>query len=164
MSISRSFPSDSGEFQDPLANYDPKQYDDPLEEALAMQPVSSIQSTPYVGVSPDTPVHEAVKKLAGLQVACLLVEEEGKLLGVFSDRDLLDRVALEYEEKKDHPVSQYMTANPVFVYDSDSAAAVLTVMAVHGFRHVPVIDLDHKILGIASPYRITSFLQSYFQD
>ncbi|QDU56844.1 CBS domain-containing protein [Aeoliella mucimassa] len=162
MTSRRPFPADSGEFHDPLENYDPKEYDDPLEEALATQPASAIQSTPYVGVSPDTTIEQAVKKLSGLQVACLLVEEDEKLVGVFSDRDLLDKIALEYEAKKHLPVRDFMTSNPNFVYDTDSAAAVLTVMAVHGFRHVPVINLDHKIVGIASPYRITSFLRSYF--
>ncbi|MCO6043258.1 CBS domain-containing protein [Aeoliella sp. ICT_H6.2] len=156
--------SSSDEFQDPLENYDPKQYDDPLEEALATLPVSAIQSTPYAGIDPNTPISEAIQRLAGLQVACLLVEEQQKLLGVFSDRDALDKVALEYDEMKDRPVRDVMTSRPVFVYDSDSSAAVLTVMAVHGFRHVPVVSSsDGKIVGIVSPHRVTGFLQSYFE-
>lgn len=155
----------SDEFQDPLENYDPKQYDDPLEEALATQPVSAIQATPYSGIAPDAPIHEAIKQLAGLQIACLLVEEDQKLVGVFSDRDALDKVALEYDAMKDRPVRDVMTTNPVFVYDSDSSSAVLTVMAVHGFRHVPVINSsDGKIVGIVSPHRVTGFLQSYFDN
>lgn len=156
--------ANSDEFQDPLENYDPKQYNDPLEEALDTLPVSTIQSTPYAGITPDTPIHEALKRLAGLQVACLLVEKDQKLLGVFSDRDALDKVALEYDQMKDRPVRDVMTSNPIFVYDTDSSAAVLTVMAVHGFRHVPVISsADGKIVGIVSPHRVTGFLQSYFE-
>ena len=154
----------SGDFQDPLENYDPKQYDDPLEEALATEPVSAIQSTPYASVPPDTPVHEAVRQLAGLHVACLLVEEDQQLLGVFTDRNVLDKVALEYDQVKDRPVSEFMTPDPIFVYESDSAAAVLTVMAVHGFRHVPVLSSDKKIVGIASPHRISSFLGEHFEE
>lgn len=150
------------DFQDPLENYDPKQYDDPLEEALAEQPAVAIQSIPYTCVSTDTPIHEALQKLAKLHVACLLIEEAGELVGVFTDRDALDKVALEYDAVKDHPVSEVMATDPVFVYDTDSAAAVLQVMAVQGFRHVPVLDLQRKILGIASPQRITEFMQNYF--
>ncbi len=151
----------SDAFQDPLENYDPKQYADPLEEAFATRPVADIQSTPYASVSPETSVADAMEKLANLHVACLLVEQEGKLVGVFSDRDVLNRVALEYEEVKDHPVSEVMTSDPVFVYDTDSSATVLTVMAVSGFRHVPVVTLDGAIVGIASPHRVTAFLQRY---
>ena len=68
---------------------------------------------------------------------CLLVEEEGRLVGVFSDRDVLKKVALEYDQMKDTPVSELMTKEPVFVYESSRSAAALSVMAVSGFRHVP---------------------------
>jgi CBS domain-containing protein len=71
---------------------------------------------------------------------------------------LLDRVLLEYDEIRDQPVRSIMTADPVFVSDSDSPAAVLCVMAVSGFRHVPVLDADGAIAGIVSPRRITEFL------
>lgn len=154
---------DPDSFEDPLENYDPKQHSDALEEALATEPASAIQSTPYASVAPDTPVIKAVEILAELQVACLLIEQDQNLLGVFSDRDVLDKVALEYGEIHDQPVSSVMTKNPVYVYDSDSSAAVLSVMAVQGHRHVPVLDSDDRIVGIVSPYRITSFLQSYFE-
>lgn len=154
----------SDEFQDPLENYDPKRYADPMEAALATQPVAEIQSTPYASVSPGTSIADAVRKLASLHVACLLVEQNGKLVGVFSDRDVLGKVALEYDDMKDRSVSEVMTQDPVYVYDNDSSATVLTVMAVSGFRHVPVVNLDDTIIGIASPHRVTGFLQRYFVD
>lgn len=154
----------SDDFQDPLENYDPKTYADPLEEALAERTVAEIQATPYASVTPDTSIAEAVQRLANLHVACLLVEQDGKLLGVFSDRDVLKRVALEYDELEDHPVSEVMTPDPVYVYDTDSSATVLTVMAVSGFRHVPVVSHDGTIVGIVSPHRVTGFLQRYFAE
>jgi CBS domain-containing protein len=147
------------EFQDPLENYDPKQYDDPLEHCLAEDSVLTIQSTPYASVPSSTPVSQAVKRLAELHVACLLVEDDGKLQGVFTDRDVLNNVALEYQQVKDRPVSEFMTPNPVYVNETDSVAAALCVMAVCGFRHVPVLRLDGKVLGIVSPQRVTNFLQ-----
>ncbi len=45
---------------------------------------------------------------------------------------------------------------------TDSSAAVLNVMAISGFRHVPVLSLDGKIVGIATPQRVTSFLLEAF--
>lgn len=71
-------------------------------------------------------------------------------------------MALEFDQLIDTPVSEVMTPGPVFVYDTDSSAAVLNVMAVSGYRHVPVLNLQGQILGIASPQRITAFLQHYF--
>ncbi len=155
-------PKSSGrgaDFNDPLENYDPKQYNDPLERALAEDSVLNIQSTPFASVPPETPVREAVQQLAELNVACLLVEEDGKLQGVFTDRDVLYHVALEFDQVRDRPVREVMTADPVFVRETDSAGAALCVMAVSGFRHVPVLSLNETILGIVSPQRVTKFLR-----
>jgi len=149
------------EFQDPLENYDPKTYDDPLEQALAENLVEAIQHEPFVQIPDDTPVEQAVQQLAEMHVSCLLITRTDKLVGVFSDRDVLDRVALEYEQVKDQPVRNVMTTRPVYVYDTDSAAAVLTVMAVSGYRHVPVLSVDGQVVGIVSPQRVTSFLQKH---
>lgn len=149
-------------FQDPLENYEPKQFDDPLEQALVEQEIGSIRHEPYTAIPGETPVHEAVNKLAGLHIACLLVTEEGRLTGVFSDRDVLQKVALQYDDVKDLPVRDVMTKDPIYVYETDSAIASLTVMAMCGYRHVPVLDLNDKLVGIVSPQRVTEFLQSHF--
>lgn len=152
------------EFQDPLENYDPKVYDDPLERALAEETVATIQHKPLVTIPPDEPISAAVDRLAGLHVACLLVEDQGRLVGVFSDRDVLDKVSLEYDEIKGRPVSDVMTVDPIYVNEDDSAAAALSVMAVGGFRHVPVLDMDNTLVGIVSPQRVTEFLRRHLVD
>ena len=147
------------EFQDPLENFEPKTYDDPVERALAEETADAIQHQPVATIAADTAIADAVEKLAGFHVACLLVVEDDKLVGVFSDRDVLDKVALEHEQLKDHPVSEVMTRDPVYVYQTDPSAAALSVMAISGFRHVPILDLDEKLTGIVSPQRVTAFLQ-----
>lgn len=146
------------EFQDPLANYDPKDYADPVERALAEEPVTAIHHTPLTTVRPETPVGEAINLMARKGISCLLVEEAGNLIGVFSERDALMKVALDLEELYDVPVSEFMTANPIYVNETSASASALCVMAVSGYRHVPIIDLDGKIKGIVSPQRVTEFL------
>lgn len=154
---------EKAEFQDPLENYEPKKYQDPLEQALVEQQIGSIRHEPFAVISPETPIHEAVEKLAGLHIACLLVAKNDKLIGVFSDRDVLRSVAFEYDQLQDRPVSEVMTRDPIYVYESDSAASALTVMALCGYRHVPVLDLNENLIGIISPQRITDFLMGSLQ-
>jgi CBS domain-containing protein len=158
------FLADPDKFQDPLENYEPKVYTDMLERALAEEKVIAIQYRPVATASPDTPVHEAIEELIKLHVGCLLIEEQGKLIGVFTDRDVLNKVALEYDQMKDKPVTEVMTPNPAFVYESDSSGAALSVMAVSGFRHVPVTDINQKVLGIISPQRVTTFLRKHLSS
>lgn len=152
------------EFQDPLEDFEPPQYEDALEEALEEQPVTAMHAQPFECIPPDMPVQEAVHRLAEIGHACLLVAEGDQLVGKFTDRDVLDRVALEYENVKDKPVRDVMTSNPVYVHDTDSAGAALNVMSVSGFRHVPVVSLEGKLLGVVSPQRVTEFLFEHMQS
>jgi CBS domain-containing protein len=156
--------SDKDDFQDPLENYEPKQYSDPLEQAFAEEELATIRHEPFATISPDTLVHQAVEKLNGMHIACLLVVEEKKLVGVFSERDVLLKVALEYDKVKDRPVREVMTSDPIFVNETDSAVVALSVMAQCGYRHVPVLDLNDNLVGIISPQRVTEFLQSHFSQ
>ncbi|MCA9108506.1 MAG: CBS domain-containing protein [Planctomycetaceae bacterium] len=158
MANSNPPPIPDDEFSDPLENYDAPVYADPLEEALATRTVTDLAAQPCETISADTSIAEALKKLASIHHACLLVEDEGRLAGLFTDRDLLDRVVLEFEDCRDQPLRTVMTPDPVYVSESDCPAAVLAVMAVSGFRHVPVLDADGMIAGIVSPRRITEFL------
>lgn len=152
---------DPDDFQDPLENYEPKSYDDPLEKALAEESADSIRHEPMATIAPDVSIKDAVQQLVELEHACLLVQQGGKLMGVFSHRDVLDRAALEYDEIKDHPVSEVMTNDPVYVTDTDSAAAALSVMAIAGYRHVPVVDSKDELVGIISPQRVAGFLEKH---
>ncbi len=152
--------SPNEEFKDPLENYDPPKYSDPLEKALIEESVAAIQATPFTTIAPDTPIRDAINNMVTQEIACLMVEQDGKLVGVFSDRDLLKHVATDYENMKDRPVSDAMTVRPVFVRQDDSSALALNVVAVSGYRHVPVLDVNDKIVGIISPQRISAFLQS----
>ena len=95
------------EFQDPLENYEPRSYEDAVEEALAEQSVNAIMHEPYASIASDTIVSDAVRKLSEYQIALLMVETDGKLTGVFSHRDVLNRVADAFglEDPHYHPLS-----------------------------------------------------------
>ena len=151
--------SNEGEFQDPLEDYEPRQYDDSLEAALVDKSITEIQAQPYITVTADTSIREALDKLVGDDIACLMVEEDGKLVGVFGDRDVLDKVALELDSIRDRPIREVMKPNPIYVYESDAPGAALAVMAVTGHRHVPLVSLDETIKGIISPQRVVRFLR-----
>ncbi|MDG2391561.1 MAG: CBS domain-containing protein [Planctomycetaceae bacterium] len=146
------------EFQDPLANYDPKGYCDPVERSLAEELVLTIQHRPYTTISPETPVRDAIKTLSALDISYLMIEAGGSLVGVFSEREALLKIGTNIDTLGDSPVSEFMTANPIYVHDSSASASALCVMAVSGCRHVPIVDLDARIQGIVSPQRVTEFL------
>ena len=148
-------------FEDPMQNFETPTFDDPVEQALHDEPVTNIQAQPMTCVSADTSVRETMKLMVGLQIACVLVKDEDQLAGVFGDRDVLDKVSLEYDDVIDGPVRNVMSNKPVYVAEDDSAARALAVMAVSGYRHVPVVNTRHEPVGIVSPQRMARFLSSH---
>lgn len=160
----KSTPSEFDEFQDPLEDYDPENYDDVMQRALVEEKVQAIEAQPFFCISPETTIKDAIDKLNQLEKGCLMVVEENKLIGVLSDRDILNKAVLEYEEIKDEPVTRVMTDSPIYVKIYDSSAKALSVMAVAGYRHVPVLDEDMNVCGIVSPQRVTAFLMEHFND
>ncbi len=155
--------SDPNTFVDPLENYEPKTYSDPLEKAIVEETVVAVQHQPHASITAEVSTNEAVKKLASEHVACLVVEEEGKLVGLFTHREVLNGVALE-PDIGDKPVREVMTTDPTYVREDDPIAAALCVMAVHGYRHVPIVNAEKKVIGIISPQRITGFLSAGFEQ
>ena len=152
-----------GNFEDPLENYEPREYDDALKEALTEETVAAIRSKPYAEIDPDKTVYGALQALAGLKIASLLVVDKGKLVGVFTERDALERVSTRLNEVKDLPVTEVMTTDPVVVYETDPAAAALHAIAVAGYRHVPVLDIDDQVVGVISPRRVFDFIHKRLQ-
>ena len=88
----------------------------------------------------------------------LVVDDNGNLVGLFTERDVLERVAEGFERNTKQPVSEVMTSEPTVVYESDPAATAIAAIAVEGHRHVPVLDMDGKVLGLASPRRVFDFM------
>ena len=148
------------EFQDPLSNYEPRSYGDALQEALAEETVAAIQSRPYAEITPDKTVYSALQVLSGLKVASLMVVEHRRLLGLFTERDALERVAPRFEEVKRLPVREVMTTHPVVVYETDPAGAALSAIAVAGYRHVPVLGVNEEVVGVISPRRVFAFIRA----
>ena len=160
--MSESKPTTPDDFFDPLEDYEPPEYEHPMQEALVEEKVPAIEHKPFITIPPTTTVEEAMKIMTEKEIGCLMVEECNTLVGVISDRDLLDHVGLEYAELKDNPVTDVMTADPCYLLETQSTAAALCVMAVSGYRHVPVLNVDNEIVGIVSPQRVTAWLQKYY--
>lgn len=155
--------NNNDDFQDPLQDYEPKEYDDPLEEALAEGSVTDIAMQPVAQISADATTAQALKVLGELQVSSLLVIEDETLVGVFTERDALERVVENYDELKNKPVRDVMTKNPIFVSTTDAPAAALSAIAVAGYRHVPVLDVNDKVVGIISPRRVFAYLKEHME-
>ena len=156
-------PSMDDDFKDPLKNYDKPVYHDDFERSLSEESVMVLQSTPFKTVSVDTTIEDAMKSMVELDIACLLVTKGESLVGIFSERDILDKVASRYAQVRTRPVSEFMTREPVVAHETDSPAKALNLMSIGGFRHIPILDIDERLVGVIGPRRVINYLHGYFQ-
>jgi CBS domain-containing protein len=118
--------------------------------------------TPFDTVRPETPVRAVLEQMARHNIASLVIADaDGHLAGIFSERDVLIKVADEFDAVKDEPVSKVMTPNPMAVYVTDSPGKAMNLMATMGIRHIPILDVDDKVVGILGPRRVTHFLKTH---
>jgi signal-transduction protein with cAMP-binding, CBS, and nucleotidyltransferase domain len=155
------FGTDAEESVDPLSDFEPHEYSSELARAFAEDPIESVDSKPYLRVSRFTSVHEAVEMLHDSGDSSLLVVDGERLVGIFTERDVLERVVEKYPRISTQPVENFMTTDPTIVYQSDPAAAAAAAIAIAGHRHVPVVDMDENIQGVISPRRVFEFIEKH---
>jgi CBS domain-containing protein len=100
-------------------------------------------------VGPHTTVAEASQIMAAKREDCVLViDEEQRLSGIFTAKDLAFRVVGQGIEARNVLIQDIMTENPICARQSSPATEALEIMVRRGFRHMPVLDEDGDILGI----------------
>jgi CBS domain containing-hemolysin-like protein len=98
------------------------------------------------------------------RIGCVLVEDGGKVVGIFTERDILTKlVGTGYDPAK-VAVDGVMTRNPETLTPEDPIAFALQQMSVGGFRHVPLVDSDGHPVGILSVKDIVDYLAEHFPE
>jgi CBS domain-containing protein len=96
----------------------------------------------FLGVTPDAPVSEVVKQMKAAGLGCALILEQGELVGIFTERDLLKKLTGKAAHPQSTAVRELMSANPEVLRDTDSVATALNKMSLGRYRHIPVRKAD----------------------
>jgi 2-oxoglutarate ferredoxin oxidoreductase subunit beta len=109
-------------------------------DALGVGPPPSIDS--------DTQVVEAIARMHRETIDCLLVMEDGALVGIFTERDAVLKLA--GRSMLGVVVREVMTPDPVVLRHDEPIAVAINKMAVGGFRHIPIVDEGRPIGVVAA--------------
>jgi CBS domain-containing protein len=136
--------------QQDLTTLDRPEGRDRVERSLMEDPVSQLLPHPPVTVPLDSTVGEALALMLERDLgAMLVVDESGRLRGIFSERDLLKKIAGLHADYDALPVTQFMTADPETVMPADTLNFALHKMDVGGYRHLPVAEAGRPV-GVIS--------------
>lgn len=94
-------------------------------------------------------VGDAVAQLAERRIGAMPVIEDGKVVGIFSERDVIYRIAETGPGMLEKPVGQVMTSPPVTVEPETSVLGALSLMTRRRVRHLPVME-DGRMIGFVS--------------
>ena len=100
-------------------------------------------------VSPETTVYDTLKLMADKNIGAVLVLEEGKLVGIMSERDYARKVVLKGKFSKEIPVNEIMSPNVICIDPDQTIINTKAVMIQKRIRHLPVMEND-KLVGIVS--------------
>jgi CBS domain-containing protein len=129
----------------------------PLKQNLIRDTVASLGVKPMLYVGPGATIAEAVGVMQGGRTGCLLVLENEKVVGVFTERDLVKRVlgaGVEFGAM----ISSVMSKNPTTVRMDETIGSALQKMASGGYRHLPIVEGDGKAVGRVSVREIVHYM------
>ncbi len=115
----------------------------PLKQLIEEKPAT-------VTVAPDDTVFAALTLLAQFDIGALLVLDQGRLVGLFSERDYARKIILKGKASKDTLVREIMSEKLSCVTLSQTVQECMALMTERHVRHLPVIDGQDKVLGILS--------------
>lgn len=102
-----------------------------------------------ISIAPDRPVFDALVILAEYRIGALLVLENEKLVGIFSERDYAREVILKGRSSKTTHITDVMTHDVVCGNPDDTVQQAMTLMTSKNFRHLPIMK-DDKVIGMLS--------------
>jgi CBS domain-containing protein len=94
-------------------------------------------------------VLQTVCEMVDRNIGAVPVIHNGKLVGIFSERDLMRRVVAECRDPRSTCMAEVMTDDPLTISTSEELESCLSLMRRHGFRHLPVCH-EGQLVGMVS--------------
>jgi len=132
-----------------------------IESTLRHRKIRHLDLAPLVCMEADDSLDEVVAAMRSQRVGCVLVLENHQLAGIFTERDLMTKVigsSVEYSRT----VRDFMTPHPTTLHPDDSVADAIQLMDEGGYRDVPLVDEEGRLLGRLEVSNIIDFLAENF--
>ena len=97
-------------------------------------------SSNVISSTVDAPVREAIALLASKRIGAVPIMKGGRIVGIFSERDVIYRLADEGDACLERPIGEGMTAPAITVERSATVLDALALMTKRRIRHLPVVD------------------------
>lgn len=128
-----------------------------IERTLLNTTLEKLSTRQYIEITSDMPVQQAINLMNEKGHQCAMIIEEDSIVGILTERDILQKYAHQYQDKADAPVREFMTPHPVTLRSEDPIVFGINRMMVGGYRHIPLQN-DGKLTGMVSVRDVLSHL------
>jgi CBS domain-containing protein len=135
----------------------------PIEETLREVRISELRLEMGGAVDPETTIGEVYEILDLQRRNAVVVCEGDSVIGIFTQRDILYRTALEAPNLAT-PIGELMTADPFTLRMDQKLADAIHAMTVHGYRSVPLVDERDRWLGLLSSRNVLRYIAEHFPE
>ncbi len=126
------------------------------------RPLSDLKLSKLISVDIDTNIQDTVKLMQENHNGCVVITENGKLAGIFTERDLMIRVVNIIEDIKTTKISEVMTTEPLWLMETDMIAYAINNMHVGGYRHIPIVNENREPVRAVSVRNINTYVFNHF--
>lgn len=113
-----------------------------LARSVMEDNLSRLEVDQPINVTPDTPALDVAQQMKATNSGCVLVIDDGKLLGIFTEHDVLKRMAGATKDFGGVTVKELMSPDPETLHERDSVAEALNKMSLGRYRHIPFVKSD----------------------
>ncbi len=123
-----------------------------LARSVMEDNLSQLDQDETISVAPDTPALEVARRMMNSNSGCALVLEGKKLVGIFTEHDVLLRLTSGDKDLASVAVKELMSPNPETLQEKDSVAEAVNKMSLGRYRHIPFVKSDgsHAVASIKS--------------
>ncbi len=134
-----------------------------LHSSLQSEPITHVDLSFYVEVEKGSTVREVIEKMQASHRKCALVMEHGKLVGIFTERDVLKKVVGNPGSMED-VIDNLMAADPVTIEAQTPVIQAIHLMNEKPYRYQPVVSGSGRVIGTLTHYALIKFVSDYFPE
>jgi len=129
-----------------------------MDKSIFNQPISNLSLPPIKSLDFKMNIHAAVLLMRKEKIGSVVITEKDKVIGILTERDILNKVAGIVEDYKKTLVTDIMTSAPTCMKLGDEISMAINMIEEGGFRHIPVINKEGTPISMVSIKDVLSYI------
>ena len=141
--------------------YDRRQTEDIVKKLLENYIIRQVPLASGIVLPENTPLSDVLDSMREKKTGCVVTSKNSKITGIFTERDLLNKVINEAVDWKS-PIIKFVTPNPATMKADEPLRKALYLMRKKNFRHIPIFEEDGSLLGVLSVRNVIKLTAEHF--